>query len=272
MRTVEVKNLLFGYEENKPILKDVSFCLEKGSYTCLLGHNGSGKSTLAKVLMGLNPRFSGEVNLFEMSLNSKNLGKIRSKVGIVFQNPDNQFVGSSVADDIAFGLENTNVPQDKMQGIIEGYAKKVGMEDYLDSSPENLSGGQKQRVAIAGVLAMHTDLIIFDEATSMLDPKGKREILSIIHEMKKENPNLTILSITHDVEEALNADNIIVLNSGEIVLEGKPEEVFEKEETLRSIHLGLPFYYELRNALVKEGVDIPSSIKNLDMLEEYLCK
>lgn len=272
MNILEVKNLSYSYLENTPVLQDVSFSLEAGSYTCLIGHNGSGKSTLAKVLMGLITKFKGDVSLFDLPLNQKNLCNIRSKIGIVFQNPDNQFVGTSVSDDIAFGLENRQIPHEEMQGIIETYAKRVGMEGFLDASPENLSGGQKQRIAIAGVLAMKPDFIIFDEATSMLDPLGKREILSLTKAMKKENPSLTILSITHDVEEAANADKVLVLNEGKIVLEGAPQEVFSHKAELAKCHLASPFFFEFVDALNAENINVPDSIQDLSALEDYLCK
>lgn len=272
MNAVEIKNLSYAYKENESVLKNVSFQLEEGNYVCLIGHNGSGKSTLAKIIMGLNNKFQGEVSVFGLPLNSANIGKIRAKVGIVFQNPDNQFVGTSVEDDIAFGLENRQIKHEDMPNIIAKYAKEVGMERFLESSPENLSGGQKQRVAIAGVLAMKPSLIIYDEATSMLDPKGKREILALTKKMKEENPSLTILSITHDVEEAAHADRVLVLNEGELVADGKPEEVFSEKEKLTKIGLALPFYYELKEALELEGVSIPSSVSDLTSLEDYLCR
>ncbi len=272
MNALEVKNLSYSYKENESVLKDVSFSIEEGNYVCLIGHNGSGKSTLAKIIMGLNNKFQGEVTVFGMPLNNENIGKIRAKVGIVFQNPDNQFVGSSVEDDIAFGLENRQIKHDDMPKIIAKYAKEVGMEGFLESSPENLSGGQKQRVAIAGVLAMKPSLIIYDEATSMLDPKGKREILTLTKKMREENPSLTILSITHDVEEAATADEVLVLNEGCLLAKGKPNEVFTQKEKLIQVGLALPFFYELKNALEAEGINIPSSISDLSSLEDYLCK
>ena len=272
MNVVEVKNLSYNYVPEKEVLKGISFSMEEGKYYCLLGHNGSGKSTLAKCLMGLIMRFDGEISLFGMPLNNKNLRSIRSKVGIVFQNPDNQFVGSTVADDIAFGLENKCVPHEKMQEIIDHFAKKTGMIDHLNHEPSALSGGQKQRVAIAGVLAMEPDLIILDEATSMLDPKGKGEILDLVHSLRKENPKMTILSITHDVEEAARADEVIVLNKGKIVLQGKPEDVFVHKDELTAIHLGIPFFYQLRFALEEQGMKIPDSVTDLDSLEAFLCQ
>lgn len=272
MAIVEVSHLCYSYPEDSLALNDVSLTLEEGKYYCLIGHNGSGKSTLAKCLMGLQPGYEGEISLFGMPLNRKNLYKIRARVGIVFQNPDNQFVGSTVADDIAFGLENKRVPRGDMQGIIERFAKETGMADYLNREPSSLSGGQKQRVAIAGVLAMEPELIIFDEATSMLDPKGKAEIIELVHHLKESNPKLTILSITHDVEEASRADEVIVLNGGKVFLQGKPSEVFSRGEELRDIRLSAPFFYELVAALENEGVHVPSSVQNLEQLEEFLCQ
>ena len=272
MAIVEVSHLSYSYLEDSLALDDISFSLEEGKYYCLIGHNGSGKSTLAKCLMGLQPGYEGEIKLFGMYLNRRNLYKIRAKVGIVFQNPDNQFVGSTVADDIAFGLENKRVPRQEMQGIIERFAKETGMIDYLGREPSSLSGGQKQRVAIAGVLAMEPDLIIFDEATSMLDPKGKGEILELVHHLKEQNPKLTILSITHDIEEASRADEVIVLNGGKIFMQGKPNEVFTKGEEMKEVRLSAPFFYELVAALREEGVEVPSSVTNLSQLEEYLCQ
>ncbi|MBR1847017.1 MAG: energy-coupling factor transporter ATPase [Bacilli bacterium] len=272
MIVVETKDLQCAYTEEKVVLKGVSLALEEGKYYCLIGHNGSGKSTLAKCLMGLVPDFEGEINLFGMPLDRKNLYAIRHRIGIVFQNPDNQFVGSTVADDIAFGLENKRVPREEMQGIIDRFAEETGMSEYLSREPSMLSGGQKQRVAIAGVLAMKPDLIIFDEATSMLDPKGKKEIIDLVHRLREKNPGLTILSITHDVEEAARADEVIVLNKGKVLLSGKPQEVFTHHAELEEMHLAAPFFYELCFALEQQGVHIPSEVKNLDDLEEFLCQ
>lgn len=272
MAIVEVSHLSYSYYGDVNALDDVCLSLEEGKYYCLIGHNGSGKSTLAKCLMGLQPGFDGEIRLFDLPLNRKNLYKIRAKVGIVFQNPDNQFVGSTVADDIAFGLENKRVPREDMQEIIERFAQETGMQEYLDREPSSLSGGQKQRVAIAGVLAMQPDLIVFDEATSMLDPKGKAEIIELVHRLKEKNPKLTILSITHDVEEAARADEVIVLNGGKVFLQGKPNEVFSQGKQLREIRLSAPFFYELVSALNEEGIEVPQNVTDLSGLEEFLCR
>ncbi len=269
---IEIKNLNFSYEKETPLIKGVSFDVAEGSYVCLIGHNGSGKSTLAKIISGLLSGWEGSVKVFGLDVNKDNIREIRSKLGLVFQNPDNQFVGSTVRDDIAFGLENRRVPTEEMDEIINKYAKEAGMSQFLDSSPENLSGGQKQRVAIAGILAINPDLIIYDEATSMLDPAGKKDILALTLKLKEENPKLTVFSITHDVEEAWRADKVIVLNHGEVVLTGTPNEVFSHSKELEEIHLEAPFIISLINALRKQGIEVPDYIRSEEELEDYLCR
>ncbi len=276
MNIIEVEHLKYAYDKNsRPAVDDVSFTIPSGKYVTLIGHNGSGKSTLAKLLSGLITHYEGKISLFGQPIEKADNAAIyalRKKMGFVFQNPDNQFVGSTVRDDIAFGLENRQVPHEEMDGIIHTYAKKVGMEDYLDQSPENLSGGQKQRVAIAGVLAMHPELVLYDEATSMLDPVGKRDILDITFHLREENPNLTVLSITHDVEEAFRSDYVLVLNAGKLVLEGTPAEVFSHTEELKKIHLDAPFFLSLKAALKAKGMEIPDEIDTEEKLEEFLCR
>jgi energy-coupling factor transport system ATP-binding protein len=272
MKIIEVTGLSYSYDGKNEALSNLSFSVDEGSYVALIGHNGSGKSTLAKVLSGLINNYKGEIKIFGKTLTNKTLYEIRSHLGIVFQNPDNQFVGSTVRDDIAFGLENRCVKHEDMDAIITKYATEAGMEAFLDSAPENLSGGQKQRVAIAGVLAMTPDLIIYDEATSMLDPKGKKEILDLTKKMKEENPKLTIISITHDIEEAALADEVLVLNGGKLVLQGTPNEVFAHQDELNKIHLDAPFYIRLISALRHNGVSVPDTIHSLKELEEFLCQ
>ena len=246
MNLIEAKHLSFSYDGKKNVINDVSFIIESGTYVSLIGHNGSGKSTLSKLLMGLlNP---GENTLwaFDMPYTRKTIRDIRRHIGIVFQNPDNQFIGSTVRDDIAFGLENRCVKREEMNSIIDDFAKKVNMSEFLDKEPSTLSGGQKQRVAIAGILAMKPDLVIFDEATAMLDPKGKREISETIESMRKENPNLTVISITHDVEEAFKSDRIIVLNEGSIAFDESPLELLKHKDELNKIGLDVPFMETLK--------------------------
>jgi energy-coupling factor transport system ATP-binding protein len=273
MKIIEVEHLTFSYESSSGnALSDVSFAVEEGSYVALIGHNGSGKSTLAKVLSGLLGGYGGKVSLFGTELTAKTLYSLRSRMGLVFQNPDNQFVGSTVRDDIAFGLENRQVPHDQMESIILRFSQEVGMEKFLDSAPENLSGGQKQRVAIAGVLAMTPELIIYDEATSMLDPVGKKDILDITFRLRQENPKLTVLSITHDIEEAAKADSVLVLNEGKLVLSGAPKEVFAHQRELKDIRLDCPFYEALVAALKAKGIAVPDSVDTEEKLEEWLCR
>ncbi len=273
MNVIEVKDLTYSYDKDEiKAVNSVSFAVPEGKYVTLIGHNGSGKSTLAKLLAGLINNYEGKIFLFGEELTKTSIYSLRKRIGLVFQNPDNQFVGSTVREDIAFGLENRQVPTEKMDEIINTYSKKVGMFEQLDKAPENLSGGQKQRVAIAGVLAMHPDLIIYDEATSMLDPLGKKEILDITASLRKENPNVTILSITHDVEEAFHSDYVLVMSGGKIILSGMPKEVFAHHEELKKIRLDAPFFISLKDALISKGLDIPEDIDTEEKLEEFLCR
>lgn len=267
---IEIKNLSFEYHEGSKTIDDISFKIKKGSYTAILGHNGSGKSTIAKLLIGLLEKKSGEIIIGNMPLNLENLYKVRSLIGIVFQNPDNQFIGATVRDDIAFGLENTCVDPQKMDSIINEYAKKVNMYDFLDHEPTKLSGGQKQRVAIAGILAMNPSIIILDEATSMLDPKGKKEINDLVRQLN-EDKNMTILSITHDIEEAALADNVILLSDGHVIDSGKPDEVLQKEELLKQMSLDIPFSLKVANGLLKKGIKVNKHIKQEELVKE-LCQ
>lgn len=271
MTLIEVKNLTFSYDKKINVVDGVSFSVESGKYISIIGHNGSGKSTIAKLLIGLLEPNKDSIKAFGLDLNSKNIHEIRRKIGIVFQNPDNQFVGSTVRDDIAFGLENRCVPHEKMDDIINEFAKKVHMESFLDKEPENLSGGQKQRVAIAGILAMNPDVIIFDEATSMLDPRGKREVHETIEKMRKENPNLSIISITHDLEEAFSSDEVIVLNKGKVVGDDKPQNLLQNPDIFRECGLDLPFKNALLECLSKEGINVKND-ESLERIVEELCR
>ena len=270
MGIIDVDKLTFSYDEKTDAVHEVSFSIEKGQYCTIVGHNGSGKSTVAKLLTGLLEKKSGSIVIDGLELNIENLRKIRNKIGIVFQNPDNQFIGSTVRDDIAFGLENHCVEQVEMDPIIEEFSNRVGMHDYLNSEPTRLSGGQKQRVAIAGVLAMHPDIIIFDEATSMLDPQGKDEIKKVIMDLHKER-NLTILSITHDIDEVTTSEYVLVMDEGQIILKGTPEEVFKKEEKLKETQFDLPYSMKLAKELDKLGVHIKNRMTMEGMVDE-LCQ
>ena len=270
MNAIEVKDLVFAYEENKDVIKNISFSIEKGSYTTIIGHNGSGKSTIAKLLIGLLERKSGEIRIEGLPLDLEHLNQIRRKIGIVFQNPDNQFIGATVRDDIAFGLENHEVDPSEMEEIIERFAAEVNMTKYLDSEPTRLSGGQKQRVAIAGILAMAPSILIFDESTSMLDPKGKEDINRLIQKLHDEK-GLTILSITHDIEEVVKSDSCIILNSGELVYHGSPENILNKEKELVKNSLDTPFAYKFSKALKANGIKVPDEI-NTERLVEEICQ
>ena len=258
MSLIEIKDLSYSYNEKKKAVDGVSFCIEKGSYTTIIGHNGSGKSTLAKLISGLLPIKQGEVIVDGKNVNEENMPELRKKLGIVFQNPDNQFIGSTVKDDIAFGLENRLVDAKDMETIIEEYAKKVGLKEFLDSEPQNLSGGQKQRVAIAGVMAMHPEIIIFDEATSMLDPKGKKEIKKLMAELAQDD-KYTIISITHDIEEVLQSDDCVVLNQGKLFMHDKPSKVFEKASELRKINLDIPFVSQVKELFADKKIKLKSN-------------
>lgn len=235
---IELSHITFGYTSDDIIFDDLSLKVNTGEMIALIGHNGCGKSTLAKLLMGLLLPTKGDIFIDGVKLTEDNIDDYRVHMGIIFQNPDNQFVGVTVADDIAFGMENANINRVEMLSRISKCLKLVDMEGFELSNPEELSGGQKQRVAIAGVLAMDPEVIIFDEATSMLDPKGTKEVNKMIYDIKK-NTHKSIISITHNLEEALFADRVIVLNNGKIVLDGTPFDVLQNRSVLESSGLAL---------------------------------
>lgn len=270
MNKITVRDCTFSYDKEHNAIDGISFEVEAGSYTTIIGHNGSGKSTIAKLLIDLLQKDSGSIQVDGLELNDENVYAIRSKIGIVFQNPDNQFIGSTVADDIAFGLENHCVESSKMQGIIENFASKVNMLDYLNSEPTRLSGGQKQRVAIAGVLAMNPEIIIFDEATSMLDPQGKAEINALIHEIHEKN-HLTVLSITHDIEEVAVSDHVLVFDQGHKIMDGKPEDILKRKKELIDLKLDIPYALKFAHALRDEGVEI-DEVTTMERLVDELCQ
>lgn len=269
-KIIEVKNLSFEYKENLKTIDNISFNIERGTYTTILGHNGSGKSTIAKLLIGLLEKDKGDIIVDNIPLSMETLYEVRSKIGIVFQNPDNQFIGATVRDDIAFGLENQCVDPSKMDDIINEYASKVNMLEFLDHEPSTLSGGQKQRVAIAGILAMNPDIIILDEACSMLDPRGKKEIHELLKELNKDH-SITILSITHDIEEAANSDNVILLNDGHIEEVGKPSGILIQDRLLKKMGLDIPFALKVSRGLQKQGIKVPDIINKRELVNE-LCQ
>lgn len=272
---VTVEHLSFTYKDSKvPAVNDISFSIPRGSWTTLVGHNGSGKSTIARLLDGIllpNDNPNTLINVDGIELTEKTMWDIRDRVGIVFQNPDNQFVGATVEDDVAFGLENRQVPRSKMQTIVHDVLDEVDMFAFQKSEPQYLSGGQKQRVAIAGILAIGPKLIILDESTSMLDPAGKTKILSLIRDLQNKN-GLTIFSITHDINEAVQADQMLVLDKGKLLASGSPKEIFENETLIKSAGLDLPLFYKVKNGLIKKGIHIPREINSEEKLVKYLCQ
>ncbi|MEQ3457925.1 energy-coupling factor ABC transporter ATP-binding protein [Enterococcus cecorum] len=268
---IEMKDLTFRYQEEDqiPALNKVSLNINQGEWIAIIGHNGSGKSTLAKTINGLLLPESGSIKVNGQEINEKNIWEVRRNVGMVFQNPDNQFVGSTVEDDVAFGLENQGVPREEMLVRVRESLEQVRMAEFMRKEPSRLSGGQKQRVAIAGIVALRPNVIILDEATSMLDPEGRLEVIATVKKIKEEN-NLTVLSITHDIDEAANANRIFVMKKGELIQEGTPEEIFSQGEKLIELGLDLPFPECLKSALKARGVDVPKEYMTEEGMVDWL--
>lgn len=258
MSIIEIDNLKFRYSNEDRAVNGVSLNIEENEFVCVLGHNGSGKSTLAKLMVGLLKAQSGTIKIKGTELTEETIDDLRHHIGIVFQNPDNQFVGVTVKDDIAFGLENRNYESSRMKELVLEYSKKVSMDKFLDHNPEQLSGGEKQRVAIAGVLAINPDIIIFDEATAMLDPKGVSEIIDIVNELKQYK---TVISITHNLNEAKYADRVIVMHQGKIVLNDKPEKVFKHVDLLKLSNLDILDSMKLIEMLDKSNINRKEELK-----------
>ena len=265
---IEVKNVTFEYYEDDQnitsILKDFSLNIEKGSFTAVLGHNGSGKSTLAKLLNGLNRPAAGQVLVEGMDTSdAAHETDIRRKVGMVFQNPDNQLVATIVEEDVAFGPENLGFPPDEIRRRVDAALQAVGMYGYREHAPHKLSGGQKQRVAIAGIIAMEPDCIVLDEPTAMLDPRGRSEVLETVRRLNREK-GITIVLITHYMDEAAAADRVVVMDTGKIVLDGTPKEVFSRADEVKKVGLDLPQPTELIYELKKAGIDLPDGIISVE--------
>ncbi|MGM0847192.1 MAG: energy-coupling factor ABC transporter ATP-binding protein [Bacillota bacterium] len=253
---ISIENVSFRYNDQEDFaLNNISLKVYDSEWLAIVGHNGSGKSTLAKMLNGLLFPEEGSVTVDGISLTEESVWDIRAKVGMVFQNPDNQFVGTTVEDDVAFGLENHGIAQSVMAERVFNSLKLVNMSGFLNQEPHHLSGGQKQRVAIAGVVALRPNIIILDEATSMLDPQGRQEVLATIRELK-ENSRLTVISITHDLEEAAKADRIVVLNKGEVFREGTPSDIFKLDDELTALGLDIPFPGRMAKALRSRGISL----------------
>lgn len=270
---IELKNVTYKYddESEKKAVNDVSFTINEGEWIAVIGHNGSGKSTLAKTINGLILPDTGSVIISGIEMTDENVWDIRKKVGMVFQNPDNQFVGSTVEDDVAFALENQGVPRDEMLERVAAALEKVRMSEFSTKEPARLSGGQKQRVAIAGVVALSPNVIILDEATSMLDPKGRLEVISAIQTIKEEK-NLTVISITHDIDEAAQADRILVIKQGKLIEEGTADDIFSAGEELINMGLDVPFPEKLKKDLGALGMTMPESYLSEEGMIEWLCK
>lgn len=268
---IEMTDVSFRYTDESPdwILNNVSLSIQKGEWITLIGPNGSGKSTLTKAMNGLIIPNQGKINIGGTEMTAENLSEVRRKIGMVFQNPENQFVGATVEDDVAFGLENIGMPRDEMKVRVKDSLERVHMWDLADRQPVNLSGGQKQRVAIAGVIASRPDIIVLDEATSMLDPHGRQVVFDTIKEIKQED-DLTIISITHDINEALESDRIFVMEQGQIIQTGSPEEIFTYGEKLIDMGLEVPFSEILKASLKKVGFPVPDEYLTEERMMEWL--
>lgn len=266
---IEFNSVSFTYDNEHWTLKDINLTIEKGSFVCILGGNGSGKSTLAKHINALLLPDEGEVHTLGYETRDPRVTyNIRSSAGMVFQNPDDQLVASVVENDIAFGPENLGVPTEELRSRVTDALVEVGLQGFDERETNALSGGQKQRVAIAGILAMNPEILILDEATAMLDPRGRKGLMRVCHELHERG--MTIVMITHFMEEAAQAERIIVLDQGHIALDGTPEEVFSQRNILESLHLEMPFAAQLSNLLEKAAIDIPIFVET-NPLKEALC-
>ncbi|WP_174854030.1 energy-coupling factor ABC transporter ATP-binding protein [Streptococcus suis] len=267
---IEVKNLKYKYnqEDERYTLNDVSFHVKQGEWLSIIGHNGSGKSTTVRLIDGLLEAESGDIYIDGDALTIDNVWEKRRLIGVVFQNPDNQFVGATVEDDVAFGLENQGVPLEEMRSRVDEALELVGMTDFKTREPARLSGGQKQRVAIAGVVALRPKIIILDEATSMLDPEGRLDLIKIVREIK-ERHGMTVISITHDLDEVALSDRVIVMKNGQVESISTPNELFMRED-LADLDLDRPFTTELASSLRQTGLDLPLRYFTEEELEETL--
>ncbi|AVV92333.1 ABCtransporter ATP-binding protein cobalt transport [Streptococcus pneumoniae] len=267
---IDVKNLSFRYKENQNYydVKDITFHVKRGEWLSIVGHNGSGKSTTVRLIDGLLEAESGEIVIDGQRLSEENVWNIRRQIGMVFQNPDNQFVGATVEDDVAFGLENQGLSRQEMKKRVEEALALVGMLDFKKREPARLSGGQKQRVAIAGVVALRPAILILDEATSMLDPEGRRELIGTVKGIRKDY-DMTVISITHDLEEVAMSDRVLVMKKGEIESTSSPRELFSRND-LDQIGLDDPFANQLKKSLSQNGYDLPENYLTESELEDKL--
>ncbi len=271
---VRIENLVYKYDDdkNKNAVNDLSLTIERGEFVVIIGHNGSGKSTLAKHFNGIFLPTSGDVYVNDVNTKDDDrIWEIRQHAGMVFQNPDNQIVATVVEDDVAFGPENLGIEKREIRRRVDEALELVRMKEFAKKQPHNLSGGQKQRVAIAGILAMSPDCIIFDEPTAMLDPGGRREVMDTILRLNKEQGK-TIVHITHFMDEATEADRVIVMQEGEIVMEGKPREIFSQVEKLKALGLDVPQMTELASELIAEGITLDKNILTVEEMVDELCR
>ena len=273
MAIIDLKDVHFQYEDAEgDAVNGVSMHIEPGEFVAVLGHNGSGKSTLAKLLNALYLPSSGEVIVSGMNTkDDERLWDIRQTCGMVFQNPDNQMVATVVEEDVAFGLENIGIESSEIRSRVDGALKTVGMERFAESAPHMLSGGQKQRIAIAGVLAMRPKIMVFDESTAMLDPSGRQEVLDTVMQLNRQE-GMTVVWITHFMEEAARADRVIVMDQGKIALEGLPRDVFAQSDTITKLGLDVPPMEILSEALRTHDIDLPSGILTVDEMVVELCR
>ena len=267
---IDVKNLSFSYKESQEYydVKDITFHVKRGEWLSIVGHNGSGKSTTVRLIDGLLEAESGEIVIDGQRLTEENVWNIRRQIGMVFQNPDNQFVGATVEDDVAFGLENQGLSRQEMKKRVEEALDLVGMLDFKKREPARLSGGQKQRVAIAGVVALRPAILILDEATSMLDPEGRRELIETVKGIRKDY-DMTVISITHDLEEVAMSDRVLVMKKGEIESTSSPRDLFSRND-LDQIGLDDPFANQLKHSLSQNGYDLPENYLTESELEDKL--
>lgn len=273
MCRVLIKDLSFRYRaKGDYVLNNLNLAVEEGEFVAVIGHNGSGKSTLAKLMNGLLQPTQGEVCVGDYRTGDKQcLFEIRKRVGVVFQNPDNQLVASIVEDDVAFGAENIGLPREEIGARIEFALSAVGMEEYRHSTPARMSGGQKQRIAIAGVLAVRPEVLVLDESTAMLDPRGRREVMEVVERLNREN-GMSVVLITHYMDEVAKADRVIVLSDGRIAMTGSPREVFSRGEELKTYGLSLPVPAQIAQKLREKGVPANGAALTAEELSEELCE
>ncbi|MHA5207813.1 energy-coupling factor transporter ATPase [Oenococcus oeni] len=272
-KALEIKNLSFKYRHNsKETLKKINLSVEKGKWLSILSRNGSGKTTLIKLAAGLLENSSkGSIKIFDQEVNQENFASIKEHIGMVFQNPDNQFVGPTVQDDVAFGLENKSIERNEMIERVDSALKDVEMIEFANREPNSLSGGQKQRVALASILALQPDIIILDEATSMLDPKGRKSLLKLVQKLRSQY-KITVIAITHDIQEIEQSDQVIIIDGGKKKLEGKPAKILIEDEKLESFGLEVPFTRRVRKRLFELGIILPNDYESKEMVANKIRK